>query len=755
MRGAYIYQQIEKTTAQWAEDTNVYPASVWLFERLVNGKFNMKLSDGVHTFSELSGMFQNATVEALIDNDTTYVLRITTGAGVFDSPNLKGKSAYQSWLDAGNDGTEEEFVAAMFSGSTLAAEKAALANEAAGNANTAAENANEKAALANDKAALANEAAANANTAAGNANTAAENANEKAALADDKAALANEAAANANTAAGNANTAAENANEKAALANDKAALANEAAANANTAAGNANTAAENANEKAALANDKAALANEAAANANTAAGNANTAAENANEKAALADDKAALANEAAANANTAAGNANTAAENADAKATLANDMASLLSEYAVCGRFWDETLSSPLATGYYGNLNMLSRLPELLGLGCYLVQDDRTKRKLDPADHYHFADDGSPAALDGTMGQYMWCWDRAFYFSEWVTGNYRYYVISFYPIPGQKNYYIPKGGLSALGGGVMDRETNKLCSVISNDVKYRGGNNNAGRDGTHHTQLGMIASGISAANFSAYARARGEGWEANWYVAQAVVEILFLIIYGNRNMQAAVNASKDANGLYQGGLGNGVTTITNAEWNTLNGYFPFVPTNVGVELGDGSGEVSYDIPDAEGGVFKTVKVPVFLGLKHPFGYIWKFVRGLIDKVGAEKSEVYVAPSLYAGYNDASIANLIKVAECPRASGYIKKKSYYLLNAMPTEVGGSGATYFCDNFWESSASTQGLLIRLAGGRSNHGTEAGVFGTSSNFSASWLDAAVSSPLCFFEEDPVMSE
>ena len=51
-KGAFIYQQIEQTTAEWADNVTVYPASVWLFERLENGKFNMKLADGVHTDEE-------------------------------------------------------------------------------------------------------------------------------------------------------------------------------------------------------------------------------------------------------------------------------------------------------------------------------------------------------------------------------------------------------------------------------------------------------------------------------------------------------------------------------------------------------------------------------------------------------------------------------------------------------------------------------------------------------------------------------
>ncbi|GHT44675.1 hypothetical protein FACS189438_3060 [Bacteroidia bacterium] len=69
----------------------------------------------------------------------------------------------------------------------------------------------------------------------------------------------------------------------------------------------------------------------------------------------------------------------------------------------ICGRYWNMSNSTPSAAGYYGSLEMLRKLPGMLGLGCYLVQDNRTRRKLDPVNHYFF-EDGSQAKLDGTMG---------------------------------------------------------------------------------------------------------------------------------------------------------------------------------------------------------------------------------------------------------------------------------------------------------------------------------------------------------------
>ena len=142
---------------------------------------------------------------------------------------------------------------------------------------------------------------------------------------------------------------------------------------------------------------------------------------------------------------------------------------------------------------------------------------------------------------------------------------------------------------------------------------------------------------------------------------------------------------------------------------------------------------------------------LYLGVLQPF---LCFIDRFIDNVGDEKSEVYVAPSLYAGYDDNSISGLIKVCEVPRTSGYIKQKSYYLLCAMPTEIGATASTYFCDYFWENSASSKGLRVRLSGAGASYGTNAGAFATYTNGAASYSGATVSAPLCFFDADPVMS-
>lgn len=426
----------------------------------------------------------------------------------------------------------------------------------------------------------------------------------------------------------------------------------------------------------------------------------------------------------------------------------------------MAGRYWDETNATPTARGYYGSLEALKALPSKLGLGRYLVTDDRVRRKLDPNDSTKF-DDGTPAALDGSMGQCMWCWN-AHYYTTWKDGNFTIEVITFSPIPGKKSIYVPAGGTSWLGAGVVDRANNKLASVISTDPNFRGGANAALDRETHpdipenspqHTMLGMPTTVMGTHTFGVYARNRGEGWEANWFVARAVVEYTERIILGTRNIQAAYNPEKDANGLYQGGLGSGVTNMP--AWGEWNGNYPIIPTNVGLEMGDGVGVVNYEVLNADNSVKYTAPVPVFFGLVHAgYGHLWSGVRGLVIDAGAEKTIAYVADSMFEPFDDTTVADKLRVAELPRESGYIKRLSMQGLCGVPTEVGATASTGYGDYFYTNADTSQGLRVRLAGGHADYGALAGAAHSSTHYAASYASAGISAPLCYFEEDPAIS-
>ncbi len=432
---------------------------------------------------------------------------------------------------------------------------------------------------------------------------------------------------------------------------------------------------------------------------------------------------------------------------------------------AIAGRYWNEANNTSTAAGYYGSLDALRKLPAKLGLGRYLVTDDRKKRKLDPFDSNRYID-GTPAALDGSQGQCMWCWD-SFIANIWKEGNNLIKAVTFdKPVGNGVSIRIPAGGISWLGAAVMDRTNQKLCSVISDAEQYRGGAGNAlnaasyasapAADAPQISMLGMPATNISTTNFGNYARKRGEGWEANWFVARFVVEFLFEIIMGTENSQAAFNPEKDANGLYQGGFGTGVTDMPN--WGGYNGTYPVIPTSVGIEVGDGVCLVPYNLPPTAGSeaeTFKTFNVPVFFGLVGAgYGHLWNWVRGLIMDAG-DKSLVYVAGSMLADYDPNTVADKILVAECPQAEGYIKRKSYQGLCCMPTEVGGSATIRFADYFYTNAKNSKVLRVRAAGGCAHLGTGAGASISYANYAATYAFAYCSASLCYFEEDPVIPE
>lgn len=431
----------------------------------------------------------------------------------------------------------------------------------------------------------------------------------------------------------------------------------------------------------------------------------------------------------------------------------------------IAGRYWNEDNATSTAENYYGSLQALRDLPKRLGLGRYLVTDDRKRKKLDPKDSTKYLD-GSSAALDGSEGQCMWCWN-GFYANIWHEGSRLIKAVTFdKPVGGETSVWIPAGGISWLGAGVMDRTNNILCSVINDSEQFRGGPSVAldpskyskapAADSPQITMLGMPATNISTTNFGNYARKRGEGWEANWFVARFVVEFLFEVIMGTENSQAAFNAEKDANGLYQGGFGTGVPDMP--DWRSYNGNYPIIPTSVGLEAGDGVCLVPYSLPQtdgAEGEAYKIFNVPVFFGLVGAgFGHLFQWTRGIIMDAG-DKSLVYVTPSMYADYNPNTVADKILVAGCPQKEGGIKRKSYQGLCCMPTEVGGSVTTHFCDYFYTNAATSKGLRVRAAGGSAGNGANAGASCTDVLNGGTAMYTYYSASLCYFEQDPIIPE
>ena len=202
-----------------------------------------------------------------------------------------------------------------------------------------------------------------------------------------------------------------------------------------------------------------------------------------------------------------------------------------------------------------------------------------------------------------------------------------------------------------------------------------------------------------------------------------MIGALFRIIFRTRNVQASYNANKDANGLYQGGLGSGVTGAGDW-WTGASGYnyYPFLPTSAGVELADSCGVSVQTVTKADG-TTTTVSVPVFFGLKNFYGYLGRWERGLlINKVAGGAGDIYVVPKLHSTYSMSSLSGLTKVATVPAAATastweYIKQLSMQNLCHVPTVTGATESSFYGDGFYNDN-SVSGLRVPYRGGSADH-------------------------------------
>ena len=397
-----------------------------------------------------------------------------------------------------------------------------------------------------------------------------------------------------------------------------------------------------------------------------------------------------------------------------------------------------------------GNLEYVRQLPSLLGLGCYLVGDDHSRKKLDPSNHYKLAT-GEAAVLDGTMGQYQWGTRTPFYIATWIEGSYLYEAASLKPIPGRECYKIPVFSVAAGHAGIIDRTNNILCSLICTAEQYRGGSGSALTTGNgssdNLSMLGYAATAKGTATFESLGRKRGEGWGAGWYWIETVIMILADIILGTRNIQASFNSTKDSNGLYQGGLGSGISGMPS--WDAYNSYYPVVPYSAGVELGDALGVGSFAVKNSSGTVVYNAPIPCFFGLKNPFGHLWVGKNRIVAVINSDKSySFYVAKSSLTEWSYSDTANMKKVGtivpSTPGSWNYIKRINFLGLAGMPSEDGGTTSTYRCDGCYFDSA-TSGFRAPLGSGYAYNGGGGGLAYFYGYYAPSDSHAHLSSPLC----------
>lgn len=431
-------------------------------------------------------------------------------------------------------------------------------------------------------------------------------------------------------------------------------------------------------------------------------------------------------------------------EGGESKKAYLAEMLPYIEDDVSYGIEFDTTVSSPTCTRI-GNLALHRSLPVQGRMrGCLLNDDGEVVEYLNPSDW-------GGDILDGSRGQVMV--EIPHYYRKFHTdGNKRQVRISEYPLPG---YHSVKTKYVSAFEATVQRSTNKLASVVNLDADYRGGNNNAEWDGTYRSLLGRPATNLSRTNFRTYARNRKAGstkWNCMTYDLQKDLYWLFVVEYATLNSQAAYNAALTAEGYHQGGLGAGVSGIS--DWGGYNSNNPFVPCGVTNSLGDFSGVVTYNAMASDGETVKyAAPVPRYRGVENPFGHIWQWTDGINVQItpdsGDGVSRVYVCEDP-ASFNDANYNGYHHVGNEARTEGYVKKIIFGEEgDIMPSEVGGGDSVYFCDYHYTNIPSSTTLRGVSFGGCAYDGAADGFVYASSSSAPSRANAHVGSRLCFIPE------
>lgn len=446
--------------------------------------------------------------------------------------------------------------------------------------------------------------------------------------------------------------------------------------------------------------------------------------------------------QATARANNAAIRAETAAENIEALNTP------YVEEVTAYGVQWDITNSDPKVTRI-GNLSLHRTLPIQNRMrGCLLDDNGKVVKYLNPLDW-------TSEVRDGSQGQVMV--ELPMHYRKFETdGNIRRVKISEYPLAGY--HQVPLRYVSAYEAAVdrTNSSTPKLASVVNMTTAFRGGDNKSEWDGTFRSLLGRPATNVSLNDFRTYARRRNGNATAEWnaYTIGIHEEIywLYLIEYANRNSQEAYNAALDSNGYKQGGLGAGVTSLTN--YNTFNGENSFVPCGYTDSLGNRTGVVVYTVPDDETGAWKDQSVPRYRGIENPFGHLWKLVDGINIMIKPKTddnptSDVYTCeePAKFSG---SGYDGYICVGQEARTIGFVKDIIFGEYGSIIPKTAGvneTGSTsYLCDYHYTFIIPYTTLSGVLLGGNSNYGSYSGLASSYSSFDPSNMSTNIGSRLCF---------
>ena len=206
---------------------------------------------------------------------------------------------------------------------------------------------------------------------------------------------------------------------------------------------------------------------------------------------------------------------------------------------------------------------------------------------------------------------------------------------------------------------------------------------------------------------------------------------LYVIEYANFNCQATYNSELTSEGYHQGGLGMGLTILTNGSY--YNGSNAVTPNGFTNSLGNGTGIISktINVPVSFGSsttTAVTLQIPRWRGIENPFGDLWTNLDGIIIQPNTSSyRKVYVTDEV-DNYNDTDYSSYTYIGQEYRGGdGYIKEWNLGSTAEMiPRSNGGSASEYKCDYHIVSSANTSETTpsTLLVSGRFNEDSKAGI-------------------------------
>lgn len=703
-RGAYVYQQIEQSTAEWTADSTIYPPSLWLFERLANGNLSMKFSDGVHTYAELPLMMQDIKVRIKTNTDTEYVLEITSAEGTITTPNLR-------------DHYDDTDIRNLVTGLRTDVDKLKPVVTSTPS--------NGQITITPDKAKNDDPDVSITLETKGD--------KDKSLMADGKYRKLPVYGRNLLLGSGK-----EVSNSNYNIANYW--LAEQIPEGTQVTltiwgelGGDKTYFQVYASDG--ITNQRVTLKKEDFVN-----GRCNV---TWNWIAGSSDNTTIRIYAAPGNYTSVSTIYKIKLEYGDISTEWTpawEDIPDLEERYAY-GVEWDTASSSPDGVRV-GNMQLHRELP---------IQSKMRMCEVDRLGAVTAASvSGMVQRLDGSIMTEI----PEHWYKLYTNGTKFRMMLSEIPLPGYNHidkFYIStyEACISRSEGKLWSENLYAYSDGNSSLNNLRGGDNTSDWDGTYRSLLGRPVTNLTRDQFRQAARKRGSGWEMYTYNAHKILFWLFAVEYATLDSQKPFNAQKDANGFAQGGLGPGPTQMT--DWTNFNNANPLIPCGYTNEFGNGSGEKAYVVKNASGGTHATLMANRYRGIENPFGHIWKYTDGANIQVttGDAGLSILWTTDDPSNFSDTSYTGYDKKGNICRTDGYAKKM---LLgedgDIVATEVGGSSSTYWCDYYYTYTSANR-IQVLLIGGSADIGQNSGLAYINTHDGSSAAAKYFGSRLCFFPE------